>query len=468
MASALIQSNAQSALISTLDSAPTAQTNPFEYSLSKRVPSHGVQITQLQPVNAGATAPGSVLNFDLIKMGFTRSLTLKLDVYHAALGDGKSLATPRTGFLNLIDHIDIESSSRRILTMSRAALIAAYSDLNHEQRMAFERGCRMTSNGKLQFPANLAANESDPIQIYIPLLFSVFDNPGLALATGFTEPIRISIKFASSYNFVKDITVASGNGAELTAAITVNKPRLIVEHRLLPNELEDRTISALFQNGPLSQLVYDYEEETEELKTMSAAGAAGVTMSHEIRSTAVATDIYVFAECKMDQFPMGAAGTDDDDLMSALVPLPLETISFTASGQTIIDNVPAEYVGCFGKRTLRDGFFGGSGGGGFEISASAAGDQLKSEVGNACFVYRLQFGMDSSKQYDSNGISLRELNAPTITVQLGRIGTAGGTYQRQGNVRTASKSVTLHTVIRKLGLQTIDSSSGRLVSTLSN
>ena len=321
MASALIQSNAQSALISTLDSAPTAQTNPFEYSLSKRVPSHGVQITQLQPVNAGATAPGSVLNFDLIKMGFTRSLTLKLDVYHAALGDGKSLATPRTGFLNLIDHIDIESSSRRILTMSRAALIAAYSDLNHEQRMAFERGCRMTSNGKLQFPANLAANESDPIQIYIPLLFSVFDNPGLALATGFTEPIRISIKFASSYNFVKDITVDSGNGAELTAAITVNKPRLIVEHRLLPNELEDRTISELFQNGPLSQLVYDYEEETEELKTMSAAGAAGVTMSHEIRSTAVATDIYVFAECKMDQFPMDAAGTDDDDLMSALVPL---------------------------------------------------------------------------------------------------------------------------------------------------
>ena len=203
---------------------------------------------------------------------------------------------------------------------------------------------------------------------------------------------------------------------------------------------------------------------------MSNHTVAGVTIAHEIRSTAVATDIYVFAECKMDQFPMGGAVTDDDDLSAALVPLPLETISFTASGQTIIDNVPAEYIGCFGKRSLRDGFFGGSGGGGFELETQKAGDQLKMEVGNACFVYRLQFGLDSSKQYSSNGISLRELNAPTVTVQLGRIGLAdaANTYQRHGNLHTAGKKVTLHTVIRKLGLQTCDSSSGRVVSTLSN
>ena len=102
----------------------------------------------------------------------------------------------------MIDRIDIESSSRRILSMSRDAIFAAYSDHGYEQRMQFERGVHMHRNGLKKFPKNHASNSADPITIYIPLLFSVFDQCGNSLATGFTEPIRVSIKFAPSFAFL--------------------------------------------------------------------------------------------------------------------------------------------------------------------------------------------------------------------------------------------------------------------------
>tara|TARA_R110000772_G_scaffold14584_1_gene42093 strand:- start:6 stop:1412 length:1407 start_codon:yes stop_codon:yes gene_type:complete len=468
MASALIQSNAQSALISTLNAASSASVNPFEYTLSKRIPSHGCQWTRHSAVNPGAITAGDTLNFDLTKMGFTRSLALQVEVHHAALGAGKHLAPPRTGYLNLIERIDIESSSRRILTMSKAAILAAYSDLSYEQRMAFERGCHMHKGSKTGPHAdNLASGAADAIVVTIPFLFSCFDNGNLALATGFTEPIRISIKFANSFGFVKDITTASGNGAELAASVTLSQPVLIVENRLLPNEMEDATISANYSQGPLSQLVYDYEEETEESATLQADGAAGVTISHEIKSTAVATDIYVYVEVKNGTLAMAAGGTDDDKLDVTNVPLPVDTISFRASGQTIVDDVKAEYLGLYGKRTLKDGFFGCStAGGGYEHTAAAGQESTSDGAGNPCFVYRLQFGMDNSKQYDSSGISLRELNAPTISVTMAKC--AALSNGRSFPVIAAGAACVMHTVIRKLGLQTTDSSSGRVVSTLSN
>jgi hypothetical protein len=487
MASALIQSNSQSALIATLNSAQGAQTNPFEYTLSKRIPSHGCQWTQLQPVNAGATTPGSVLNFDLIKSAFTRSLTLKFEVKFAALGESVNMVTNPLGFLNLIDHVDIESSSRRILTMTRAAMVAAYSDLGYEQRQAFARGCRMGRSASTSHTtANTASATGDAITIHIPLLFAVFDNPGLALATGFTEPIRISIKFASDYSFVcgysatadKATSSAGTNSAwpvvNMTSkALSIDTPRLIVEQRLLPNELEDRTISALYSAGPLSQLVYDYEQETDEQRAYTAD--TEVEIAHEIRSTAVATDIYVWCEVPWtgelaNDIPSTSGGSHPGNgtykhLDASGVPLPIKSIKFQASGQTIVDTVDAEYLGAFSKRTLKDGFFGAAAGGGFELSADKAGDEQHGDIGNPCFVYRLQFGMDNSKQYDSNGISLRELNAPTITCVLPKTTSLNG---RKVNAAHSGKTVTMHTVIRKLGLQTTDSSSGRVVSTLSN
>ena len=254
MASALIQSNAQSALIATLNSASGASVNPFEYTLSKRVPSHGVQWTKLEAVNPGAVSKGSTLSFDLTKMGITRSCTFQVEVNSDKAGEaGWALGTSPTGWLNLIDHIDIESSSRRVLTMSRQALLCAYSDLPTEQRTAFERGCRMMKDVRSAQGDNVDVGDTNKLTVFIPLLFSCFDNSNLALATGFTEPMRVSITLASDWDFAVHAKT-TGEAALITTAgqvPTLVRPRLIVEHRLLPNELEGRDDRGKLQPGPV-------------------------------------------------------------------------------------------------------------------------------------------------------------------------------------------------------------------------
>ena len=473
MASALIQSNAQSALIATLNSASGASVNPFEYTLSKRVPSHGVQWTKLEAVNPGALSAGSTLSFDLTKMGITRSCTFQCDVECAAEAN-HHIGTSGTGWLNIIDHIDLESSSRRVLTMSREAILCAYSDLPYEQRQAFERGCRMTRNPDTgaKSAKGVAADGTNRYTFYIPLLFSCFDNGNLALATGFTEPMRVSITLASDWAFARHVETGTGN-TKAAPGISLARPRLIVEHRLLPNEMEDATIAANYSQGPLSQLVYDYETETYEYDTGKGDGVVNDEISHEIKSTAVATDIYVFVELKT---ATAVAGGLHGDTASARnmgmgdIPLPVDYVSFTASGQNICDQIDGEYLGLFGRRTLKDGFFGTCPGGGFGngVKEGDAGDRIP-DCGNPCFVYRLQFGLDNSKQYDSNGISLRELNAPTVTVRLAKHNGGWNKYHGPNqNWSVNNKQYRMYTVIRKLGLQTTDSSSGRVVSTLSN
>ena len=166
---------------------------------------------------------------------------------------------------------------------------------------------------------------------------------------------------------------------------------------------------------------------------------------------------------------MGASPTGDQ-LLHADLPIPIDTISFTASGQTICDNLDAEYLGLYSRRTLKDGFFGSCPVGHNRAGNAAEFYSDSGPAGNPQYVYRLQFGMDSSKQYDSNGISLRELNAPTITVKLKDIENDDGDHNTADPVPKIydGKKVRMHVVIRKLGLQTTDSSSGRVVSTLSN
>ena len=448
-----IQSNSQSALLSSLDQASGALVNPFEYAISKRIKAHGKTVFRLQPTNAGATTAGTTLSWDLPKSGFIRSMTLKFEVESAAVADNK-LVTPATGFLNAIERVNIESSSRRILTMDRASIMAAYSDLGAEQRQAFERGLVMHGKGLTRYQKNVAASASagTSIEVFMPLLLSCCDAANQSLQTGFLEPVRVSITWASSFAWAKKATDA---GAVSDHTITLAAPELIVDSILLPPADEDATIAANFGSGPLSSLVYDYESETDTNATMSAADAAGVTIVKELKSTACATDIYFWVE------DAGAYANAAQQTCNR-VPLPIEHVSLSASGQTIYDKIPAQFLGCFGRRSLRDGFFGTAASGGYE-NASTDDD---GESGKSAYVYRLQMGLSNEKQYDSGALSLRELNSPTLTVQMARISTSA--YRRSSPAGAASRDVVMHVVVRKLGLQVVDSSSGRVTSLLSN
>ena len=125
MSSAILQSNSQPALISTLNATSSASIDPFIYSLNKRVPAHGVSWMQLAPVSPANKNASQTMSFDLVKSGFTRTLTLSVRVAWPEWAGATNSCYGFTGgaFLNLIDHITIESSSRRLATMTKASMM---------------------------------------------------------------------------------------------------------------------------------------------------------------------------------------------------------------------------------------------------------------------------------------------------------------------------------------------------------
>ena len=325
MSSAILQSNSQSALISTLNSTSSASIDPFIYSLNKRVPAHGCQWTQLHPTNSGAKTPGKTMNFDLTKSGFTRTLVLdiklKMGAFNGAVGavvpPGWCLGTRGGGFLNLIDNITIESSSRRLGTMTKASIIAAMSDLAPGPRLAMQRawGCEYDpSNGQVS-PSDEAHGW---VHAQIPLLFSYFGACDLSLSTGFVEPCRVCVTWAKDFDNsvaaavstspeygqktgdawtavkhlgaafpldkVKDITQPTAAGVYpdpanpiFAMAIEIDEATLIVDNRLLPSPMTDATLQANYGSGPLTELVYNYSEQpSKQAKLGVASGRGGV------------------------------------------------------------------------------------------------------------------------------------------------------------------------------------------------
>jgi hypothetical protein len=460
MSSVVIASNQQSALLSTLNSASGSLVQPFEYSISKRVPAHGKSVIEFNPTNPAATTASSVMSWDLPKTGIVRNICLKLDVEHTET-NGFGMCLPADGWLSLIDRIEIESSSRKLLTHTKASLLAAYSDLPMEARASFERGLHMhkaLANGTASYALgdNSGAGSTgdvNKITLFVPFLFCFTNATNQSLMTEFLEPIRVSVKWGSNLSFIRH---ADGNGANV-AAVT-NPPvisgcKLILETVQLEAQQMDSLIAAQYGAGPLSQLTYDYFEETNQTGTMSAANAAGAVLKHEIKSTDVVSDIYVYVECS--ETPTNVA-----EIAAFGKPLPLKKVSFKASGQTLIE-VDAEYVGLFGRRTMRDGFYG-------SCPANQLSNFSKSlgSLANPGYIYRLQMGLSNDHQFDSGSISLRELNSPTVEVTMETI--TSSKFNQDVDASCASKALKMHVILRTQGLTTTDSGSGRIVSTLSN
>ena len=100
--------------------------------------------------------------------------------------------------------------------------------------------------------------------------------------------------------------------------------------------------------------------------------AEGEYCDIDITDTSVATDIYVILTCDdidLDlETTVAAQLTQDQRNKVAFqgLPLPASTIAFTASGQNIIEEMPAQYFGEFSRRTMGDGFWETAGGCGMD------------------------------------------------------------------------------------------------------
>jgi len=496
-------SNSQSALIATVQSVEDSAVDPWSYSLSRYTPAHAKGWSNLASVNPQQAQAGGSIFFDVPKIGWNTSMCFECEIewgqsdVGAGLNTQCALGVPSTGWLNLIDSVVIQSASRELYRMTKAALLAAYSDLSYGCRMAIQKSMQMQADPTFNPIGKASDVTNGKKKILIPLLFACYGKNDLNIPALFSEPVRVVVNFASTFDFIAQVNgvAAKGNtpnfGSILWAGgtladpahgvpLTLANPNLIMQQVSLPAELTAATLQQNYAAGSLTQLSYNYVEETvRSTATLSAAGAEGGSYSHVLTSTNCIHDIYVYVEIPRGSWAAAdyAQGEDRRDLLAATnTPIPLAQVSFTASGQNVVADVDAEFLGLFGKPTQQDGFYQSCGMGSFlgrtQPEEKSNVENTSRDIMNSCYVYRICFGESASKLFSSNLCNLRELSQPTITVKLPRVSTTTNTATVYDNdflpSYCAGKAVQMRVVLRTAGLISTDSANGRTVAVLSN
>ncbi len=442
MAQSILLSNSNSALLGTLKSTQTS--NPYEYSVGEVRPFSGVQFEELYAEQTPAA--GKAVTFNVSKIGYLRQCILKFTVDCPTLPAGKTdldLKTSRLGAMKCISEITIMSNSRQIASFDAHSLQAAISDLPSDVRSSYHKAMHMSTAGEFK------SGQSYKTFCAIPFA-SLLGDGRLATATHFCEPVRIKVTFSDLVVGAISGTAAAGSDPVEVATdfkAIVSNPRLLCRYDVLPTDWDDKVVESNYgDSAPLSTISYDYQTETSEAQELTSTGAK---LSRTIQSNNVVSDIYCIVTA-----PASDNTYDNESAAAAIeydTPLKLDRVSFKASGQAIID-CDAEYLGFFGRMSERDNMFStGS-------VNSASGDPCTS-----CWVYKLQFGNDSSKTILSGGtVSMRELNNPSVEVDVSPPGTGGNSASLQG------KKCKLHVCMRSLQVVSTNPANGKQSILLTN
>ena len=448
MSSAQLASNQNSALINVLDASP-AKVNPHTYSLDKIYPFSSCQWVEHVPSNSN-TVLGQSNTFDLLKYGILTQLILEFDIYHSTdvTGTSGNGAKANMPALQLIDSIELVSSSRVIQRLTRFDLLAMASDFNKCAQEAFAKGVAHKAGSGTNVALTHSATVADT-RACINITFPLLGSSRTQLNTTFNEPARVVVNWSSQKIY---------SGASSGTTFTFGKPKVDnckITGRYINynNEDDSALLNENYKDGTLSQLTYEYFDEVASNATITKAtadtvfGESGCEV--EIKDTGVVSDIYVMLIPEGTDQVITSSGVNAATMKIMGAPQPLEEIELIASGQTIFSG-RTEMLQLYGRVDPSSGEFYSNG-----FSDNATNGLTGYGLEN---VYRLQFGQDSHKNFCSGGISMRELNAPKIRVKRSKVTVSGGT---QPHAR-------LHVVLRKHSVITTESSNGRLVSSLNN
>ncbi len=376
MTSLVNNSNLNSALINTIN-ASESKYNPSVYNTKRINPAAAVTYVRTDK-SSGTVAANQTITFDLMKYGICNQINL---VYNKTCNT--TFKVKEYDFLNVIDRIELLSSSKVIDTLTRYDLLSQFSNLDSSQYNIVNASCiGARGDNKLSH------------KYVVPLCFGLFGDVNTNLNLQFNEPMSIRIRWGQSFSFGE---VSSGTDA-IGLSDTV---QLSVRYKAY-NEADFSEVLAQNYNEPeLNQLSKGFYDENLVTQTLTA-GAAGVAAALvsmpltdkgakvELKNTDCVNDFYVMVLQK--GVPATAAG-------ETFKPRQINRVRMTASGQELLDLEGPEL---FYTKLCMNGF----------SIRTASGDN---DINN---VIKIQTGLweYSGGGTQSNTVSLRELNNPIIEV----------------------------------------------------
>lgn len=353
MSSIINNSNANSSLINTIN-ASDSKMNPNVYSTKKIYPASAV-VYQKTEKSSGSIAASQTITFDLMKYGIAQQILL----CYTKVGAGGTIKS--FDFLDVIDRIELLSSSKVIDTLTNRDILAQLSDLEYSQYYPISKSLVE------------ARGAADSHLFVVPLVFGFFKDINTNLNLQFNEPMSVRVKFGAhpSNNagvasvltdcFLK-LRYKAYNEADYSEVLTQNysEPELNV---MTTGFYDENVAVAVVKNGTKTN------------------GDKGTPI--ELKNTDCVNSFFISVRQQ---------NTTDHSL-----PLKIARVVMTASGQDIFDLSGEEL---YFSKLCENGFCIGG-----------ASDDTQ-------YVAKIQVGMweYSGGGTQSNTMSLRELNNPVITV----------------------------------------------------
>lgn len=406
MTSLINNSNSNSALINTIN-ASESKKNPAIYSTKHIYPAAATTYVK-QTKSSGSIAVGQTVTFDLLKYGIAQQI---LFCYKKTAG-AADLTIDGLDFLDVVDRIELLSSSKVIDTITRYDLLAQFSDLDTCQFNA-------VNAGMLEGRSTAATSHL----FCCPLVFGFFKDINTNLNLQFNEPMSIRVKFGEKFD-----------RATAGTTPTVDDCYLKIRYKAYNEADFAEILTQNYSEPELNQLSTGFYDENIKAITLTNAdtgnGSNGTDV--ELKNTDCVNNFYVMVIQDTPAAQTGANG-----------PIPIDEITMTASGQELLKLEKDEL---FYSRLCENGY-------------SCVANNVSDVTTN---VYKIQSGLweYSGGGVQSNTMSLRELNNPIINVKF--------TVTPSGNAPVSGGVYKIIVVEETLKIYSTTSSTGRLAVALSN
>jgi len=134
MSSVINNSNANSAIVQTLD-ASVSKRNPQIYSTKEIYPAHSMTYVKNEKTNGSVTS-GNSINFNLNKYGIASQILLHLEkdcTLDADKSTDVAFKLLEGDIFTIIKSVELLSSSRVISTLTSNDLLAQFSDMSQDE-----------------------------------------------------------------------------------------------------------------------------------------------------------------------------------------------------------------------------------------------------------------------------------------------------------------------------------------------
>ena len=423
MSSAILNSNASSALISATN-AVSSITNPFIYSYgnkgqltSSAVPAHARIVSTSQTSNIGFSQN---IDFQVLKSSFLESAFIKYTIQNNS--GAEAWANGLIGNL-LLEEISLMTQGKIISHSTPFSRAARMSDAPYGRKKNLEQAYGLTAG-------EISIADGASKTFYVPLGLSCFDTPANFLNTSFLEPINIRIRTAGKSQYFGSHATPS-----VPVDLTMTEMELIQVFRMLDSAEEQKCIQANYSEDNLVSVEYD--SICENTSFTPTAGLSRVA-SHVITTNRSIAKLYIAVENTVNP----AAAVANTEAVGKY--LELETIKISANGQEVL-SVDAKFMGlCMGLDM-------GSG-----SSHNAVGNYFDTQHVHTRNIYCFDLTLVKDLSCFTGMISARELNQLKVEVTT------------SATTAVVAQIHNLHVAMICPQLNSVSSASGKITTSLSS